>query len=270
MRTSLKLFCLALALAAPTAARAAEEGDLVEKVVVRNRLYSVAGRWELGLHGGFTLLPRLTEHYNLNLSLAVNVVDALAIELRAGYAFSRHTGLADQISADFFQSVVAGGPAASAPVTDMSDLWQLGGNAVVGLRFQPIYGKISLFSEAALHFQFYVWAGGGVGLMTRESIIICNVRSGGECEDWYDEFKVSPLVSLAAGMRLFMPFNTQKITIAFRVEARTWSWLDSYLENINRMQAITNAATPEGGGTASARAGVTTLSQIDIGPALIF
>lgn len=269
MRTFFRLCCLALVLVGPAAARAAEEGDLVEKVVVRNRLYSVAGRWELGLHGGFTLLPRLTEHYNLNLSLGINVVDALAIELRAGYAFSRHTGLADQISADFFQSVVAGGAAASAPVTDMSDLWQMGGNAAIGLRFQPIYGKISLFSEAALHFQFYIWAGGGVGLMTRESIIICNERAGGECSDWYDEFKVSPVVSLAAGMRLFLPFNTQKITIAFRVEARTWSWLDSYLENVNRVQAL-NAATPDGNGTGSARAGVTTLSQIDIGPALIF
>jgi outer membrane beta-barrel protein len=268
LRTSFKLACLALALTATTA-RAAEEAELVEKVVVKNRLYSVAGRWELGLYGGFTLLPRLTEHYNLNLGVAINVVDSLAIELRAGYAISRHTGLADQISADFFQSVVAGGPAASAPVTDMSDLWQMGGNAALGLRWQPIYGKISLFSEGALHFQFYVWLGGGVGLFTRESIIICNERSGGECSDWYDEFKAGPVVSLALGMRLFLPLFSGKVTLAFRVEARTWSWLDSYLQGVNRVQAL-NGATPEGGGTASPAAGVTTLSQIDIGPALIF
>jgi outer membrane beta-barrel protein len=268
LRTSFKLLCLALVLSAPLA-RAAEEADLVEKVVVKNRLYSVAGRWELGLYGGFTLLPRLTEHYNLNLGVAINVIDALAIELRGGYAITRHTGLADQISADFFQSVVAGGPAAAAPVVDMSDLWEMTGNAAVGLRWQPIYGKISLFSEAALHFQFYAWLGGGAAYFTRRSIIICNERSGGECSNWFTEGKVGPLVELALGMRLFLPLNTGKITIAFRVEARTYSWLDSYLEGVNRVAAL-NSATPDGNGTPSAKAGITTLSQIDIGPSLIF
>jgi outer membrane beta-barrel protein len=208
----------------------------------------------------------------LNLGVAINVIDSLAIELRGGYAFTRHTGLADQISADFFQSVVAGGAAASAPVTDMSDLWEMTGNADIGMRWQPIYGKISLFSEAALHFQFYVWLGGGAAIFSRRSIIICNERAGGECSNWYTETKPGPVVELALGMRFFLPLKPWvpwSGAIALRVEARTYSWLDSYLQGVNRVAAL-NGATPDGNGTPSPAAGITTLSQIDFGPTFIF
>lgn len=273
MRFPPKLICLALALGA-LPAPAAEEADLVEKVAVRNRLYPVAGRWELGVYGGFTLLPKMTEHYNLNLGVAINVIDWLAIELRGGYAFTRHTGLADQVAASNFLSAIGNNPtAAAAPVEDMKDLWEMTGNAALGLRWQPIYGKISLFSEAALHFQAYLWVGGGAAYFKQQSAVICNERSGSECTAWRTDYKFGPVVETAVGVRLFLPLrpyvNTGNLAIALRVEARFYSWLDSYLVGINRVAAL-NPATPDGNGQPAPNPGVTTLSQIDIGPSFIF
>ena len=79
-----------------TAQAFAQEADLVEKVAVKNRLFTVSGRPEIGANAGFTLLSKLTEHYNFNVSVAYNVVDWFALELRAGFgagaSFSVITG----------------------------------------------------------------------------------------------------------------------------------------------------------------------------------
>lgn len=260
------LTCVAALLLVAAPAQAAQDADLVEKVVVKNRLHTLSGKWELGVHAGFSLMPRLTDHYNLGASLAWNVAEVLALELRAGYAISRHTGLADQISADFFQSVVSGGVGASNPVTDLSDLWEMTLNFALGLRFQPIYGKISLFSEVALHFQLYLWVGGGAGLFKRDSVVICSVRTGNECTQWYGEQKFGPVVSLALGMRFWVP-GVNWLSVKF--EARDWSFLDSYLTGVNRQQAL-NPATPEGGGTPYQGATITNLVQFEFGPTFTF
>jgi hypothetical protein len=97
-RTTFNLMMSCLVLMTAGAAFAEDEADeLVEKVAVRNRLFSPEGRWEIGGNVGFTLLSRLTDHYNLNLSVAFNPKDWLGLELRGGYAVSRHTSLGDHI-----------------------------------------------------------------------------------------------------------------------------------------------------------------------------
>lgn len=257
-RTTLKILsCLVVALTAG-AAFAEDDAELVEKVAVRNRLFSVAQRWEFGGNFGFTLLPRLTEHYNLNLSVAYNVADWLAFELRGGYAISRHTSLADQIQTDFASNT------SISKANDLSDLWEMTGNAVIGARFQPIYGKVNLLAELPVHFQFYLWAGGGVGLLKRESVLICTARtSATECGDYYRQNRVSPLVSLAIGFRFFIAEHH-----AVKIEARDYSFLDSYYENVDRATATVDNPTP--GGQPSPNAGITNLVQIDLGYSFIF
>ncbi len=37
----------------------------------------------------------------------------------------------------------------------------MGVNGSIGARWQPIYGKINLIAELPVHFQLYLWAGGG-------------------------------------------------------------------------------------------------------------
>jgi outer membrane beta-barrel protein len=248
-RTTLNLMCLALLTAG--AAYAQENDELVEKVAVRNRLFSVEGRFELGGNVGLSILPRLTDHYNLNLSVAYNLKDWFAIEVRGGYAISRHTSLADQIQTDFQTR-----PRSVAQ--DASDLWELTGHGVAGIRFQPIYGKLNLMSEVPVHFQLYLWAGGGVAALRKESMVQCAVRvSARECGEFLVENKVSPLVSLALGFRFFIAQHH-----SVKLEVRDWSYLDSYLVNIDR--------TTGTGGIESPNAGITNLVQFDLGYSFIF
>lgn len=242
--------CLVLMTAG--AAFAQETDELVEKVAVRNRLFSVAGRWEIGGNVGFSILSRLTDHYNLNVSVAVNPVDWFGVELRGGYAISKHTSLADQIQTDFFANNTI------SKANDAADLWQLTAHGVVGARFQPFYGKLNLMSELPIHFQFYLWAGGGVGYLKRESMVLCAQRvSARECGAFLTENKVSPLVSLALGFRFFVIQGH-----SVKIEVRDWSYLDSFQINVDRATGA--------GGVSSPNAGITNLVQFDLGYAFIF
>lgn len=235
----------------------AAEGELVERVAVRNRLYSVDDRFEIGASVGFTLMSRLTEHYNFNATVGWNIAETFALEIKGGFAYSQHTGLANRISTDFARNM-------SVPVAaDMKDLWEMTVNAVAGVRWQPIYGKLGLMAELPVHFQFYLWAGGGVGVFKRDSVVICNQRQGNVCNAFYGESQVGPLVSLALGGRFFITPRH-----AVRLEVRDYSYLDSYRENINRAAAL-NPATPDGNGTV-VNAGITNLVMVDLGYTFLF
>ncbi len=264
--------CLLIALSASAAF--ADDDELVEKVVVRNRLFNVDGHFEAGLNVGFSMLPRLTDHYNFTVSGAYNFIDTLAVEVRVAYAYSHHTGLADKMALDF-----AANPGLYATKTaDLNDLWQMGFNAIAGVRWQPLYGKISLMAELPVHFQAYLWAGGGVALLHRESLLICN-QPFKKCQNYsdstqpdyksgpspfFEEDKVGPLVSLALGFRIFVSGRH-----ALKLEFRDYSWLDSRYENVNRA-AAQNPSNPTGNGNLVASPGITNLVQIDVGYAFIF
>lgn len=259
--------CFAALLMAGTAL-AEEQGDLVEKIAVRNRLYNVENRWELGANVGFAVISRLTEHYNFNLSGAYNILDWLGVELRAGYALSMHTSLAQQVSDGFYAN------SSVTKANDLADLWEMKANGIVGIRFQPIYGKINLMTEYPLHFQLYLWAGGGAGMFERTSLVICPVKtSRSECGEYFSESKVSPIVSGALGIRFFVPGVTSAGTVvgqrhSIKVEVRDWSFLDSYYTGVSR--ADSSPANPTAGGALSPDAGITNLVMLDIGYSFIF
>jgi outer membrane beta-barrel protein len=257
-----------------SAAFADDEGEeLVEKVAVRNRLFSVEGRFEVGANVGFSLLSRLTEHYNFNASVAWNIKDWFALEIRGGYAFSRLTSLAEQIQGDYFANTTI------STARDAADAWRMNGHGVLGLRFQPIYGKINLVAELPVHFQLYFWLGGGVGGFQRESIAICPDRAA--CTEYLRDAdgdgnadrqgptpfmvdtRVGPLASLAVGFRFFVTSGH-----SLRLEVRDWSFLDSYFIGVNR--AASSPGNPTSGGMPSPDAGITNLVQIDLGYAFIF
>lgn len=250
--TRFKLMTCFVLLTGSFAAAEEETDEVVEKVAVRNRLFSVEGRWEAGVSAGFSLLPRLTDHYNFNASVAYNVKDWLGIELRGGYALSMHSDVANQLQDEWVSS-------STIPATDATDLWEMTGHGVVGVRFQPIYGKLNLMSELPVHFQLYLWAGGGAGYLKRESLVICQEKSGPTtCGSFLKESRVSPLVSLALGFRFFLPFQGHSL----KLEVRDWSFMDQYQTNIDRATGT--------GGLPSPEAGITNLVQIDVGYAFIF
>lgn len=236
---------------------AEDEAELVEKVAVRNRLYLVEKRFELGANFGLSLLPQLTDHFNFTASAAYNLVEWLGLEARIGYAYSRQTSLADQVKQAF---LVQNG---LTRINDFSNLWQMGFNGLVGVRFQPIYGKVNLLAELPVHFQLYLWAGAGAGLFNRESLLICTQRSGSTCNQYFTETKVSPIVSLALGFRFFIA-NKHGV----KLEARTYSYLDSYWLNVDR--ANISQANPTAGGMAAPDPGISTISQLDLGYSFLF
>ncbi len=273
-KTLLMLGCVVLtSSSAAFAAEEEDEGELVEKIVVRNRLFSVANRFELGVNAGFGLLSRMTDTYVLNASVAYNILEWLALEVRGGWALGGLTSVARAIQDDY---------SASGTASDASDAWQMTGHGVLGLRFQPIYGKLNLFGEGSLHFQFYLWVGGGVTGLRKESLVACAGGSS-SCTQWlaggrqgaspftFDGDtsgtfnKISPLGSLALGFRFLFGREADH---SFKLEARSWSFLDSYLVGITKNQV--SEANPTGGGTEAPGVGLTNVMTIDLGYAFIF
>ncbi len=256
---------LVLALSAlPAAAAEAEEGALVEKVAVRNKLFTTAGRFEIGANFGFAVLTQLTEHYTGNLNVSYNFVETFAVELLAGGSYSRHTSLAGDVADQFVGTNTM-------TADDMTNLWEMVAHGVVGLRWQPLYGKIGGLLQDVLfgnpiHFQLYVSLGGGAGYFQRQSVVICNRKVGSSCEDYYKQATVGPIVTAALGWRLFLPVVGNHHSL--RVEIRDFSYLDSYYVGVNRNIAATNPDNPTGNGTEVG--GITNLVQVQVGYSFMF
>jgi len=269
MRSISALVLVAFFTAGPAFAAEEEQGALVEKVAVKNRLFNTRGRFELGLNLGFSVLNQLTEHYTGNLNISFNFVETFAIELLAGGSYTRHTSLANQVADNFNKSNVMSSD-------DLSNLWEMVANGTLGLRWQFLYGKIGgLLQDVLLgnpiHFQFYVAVGGGAGFFKRESVVICNQTStgrvGGECLQYLTETKASPVVTLALGWRFFLP--TIGNNHSLRVEVRDFSYFDSYVENFNRAAALT-PGNELGNGTPVSNPGISNLVQVHVGYSYMF
>jgi outer membrane beta-barrel protein len=127
-------------------------------------------------------------------------------------------------------------PQREVPVTDdLSNLWEMKVNAILGARWAPIYGKISLLSEVPVHFQTYLWAGLGGGTFHRESVVMClrvERRTDGRCAKFRQDDKVDVIFSGALGFRFFTHQNG-----GIKLEVRSWMFPDSYRVNIDRTEA---------------------------------
>jgi outer membrane beta-barrel protein len=241
----------------------ADEGELVEKVAVRNRLYTVKGRFELGVNVGLSLLPMMNEHYNFTASVAYNLAEFFALELRAGYAYATLTSLG--------QDVRGQQQTTTTKVSDLANMWRMTFNGLLGLRFQPFYGKLNLVAELPIHFQFYLWLGGGVGLFNRESAVFCNTVStatacnpdsaAGRASNFVTENNFGPLFAGSIGFRLFIAMHH-----AFRIEVRNYLYLDSYKIDATRGTAMRVGPWADG----TTVNGVTNVGQIDFGYSYIF
>ena len=219
---------LALALTLALGAEGVPEEGLVEETAVKNRLFKVEKRWEASLGVGFTAMPRLTEHYVFDAHVAYNFLESLAVEGIGGWAYSRQTSIARSISG--MQ------PAGGRTPDEMTDLWELTGHGLVGARWQPLYGKIGVFSEA-VHFQIYGWLGAGAGFFRR-------------FPEWTTSSfreQVGALFSVALGGRIF--WSGLGDHHALRVEVRDFSWIDSYTTSAGRQQGLTNLVTVQVGYT---------------------
>jgi outer membrane beta-barrel protein len=256
------LFLLSLTAATTTFAQ-----ESLEKVVVRNRLYSPGGHFELGAGVGFTLVSELTDHTNFTANIAYNLSDAFALEVRGGYAYSHHTSLADQISNDVLANQVSptstnnGWPNV---VDDMANLWEMKLNVIGGLRWSPIYGKISLLAELPVHFQAYLWGGAGAGQFYRRSVVNCQqLASATTCATWETENRWNFVGSAAFGLRFFLGGMTGH---SVNLEVRNFVWPDYFLVQIDRRVGQQGSPT----GVPASSPGFTNLLLLDVGYSYVF
>lgn len=255
-----------------TALGAAAQQQVLDPAAVRHRLYSPEQHLELSLMVGLPAREYLTAHYNLNVAVAYNFFTTLALEARAGYALSRQTGLARSTSETYLSR-------ADSQLTDeLEDMWQMGAHGVVGARWAPIYGKLSLLADGTAHFQAYLWAGGGLASLRRQSVIQCGQvidRARGICDNrtdpddrstatesyWRQESRVAPVVSAAAGLRFFLSERH-----ALRAEVRDWVFTDRYRVNLVREDWEAGRES----GELARSPGFTHLVQFDLGYTFFF
>ncbi|MHB8418531.1 MAG: outer membrane beta-barrel domain-containing protein [Myxococcales bacterium] len=240
---------LSLALVGAAASAVAAEP---EAVVVRNRLYSDASRFELKAVWDTSLNNSLTSMNNLQLSLSYHVTEAWAVELIGGYAFGGPTSLfcqaenpsnastCNQGSNSIFKGAVASGKTYP---TDFPNLWVMNGpNAMLGLRWEPVYGKLSLLTELPIHFKWFLSLDGGVADFMRNSLAFCsnyNAGAGGGTGDCnynvnagiyqtVTQTQWNWLASAATGLR-FIVFSRLSLEAAIR----DYLWADSYPVNFS-------------------------------------
>lgn len=230
---TLSLTLLSAFVAVPFAAQADEGEGVVERVVVRNRKYSVQNRIEASPMVGLSMTNRMTEQYNFQLGIAYNFSETLALELRPGFAMGGLTSIGKQARTDI--------PPVDAdphPRSEFQDLWRLEWSALVMPRWTPIYGKINLATELPIHFQAYLTAGAGVVGLTYDSIVYCQAGCSGD-DSFISEQRQSFAIAGGAGLRIFL-----SELLSLRLEIYDLAYPDEYRVDIRRVEARKEASGP--------------------------
>jgi len=220
-----------------------------EAVIVRNRSYSASNRFELQLNYSFGVANTLTATQGPVLDLAYHFHEAWAIDLLVGYMFGGPTALLGQAqcpgAAGTCNSVFTG--LAGKPLNDLPDLWTLNGlDAQIGLRWEPIYGKLSLFTAVPIHFKWYVGIDGGAAQFSRQSFDYCTSYNGADCNknsggfETLQENEWSWVGSFATGLRFI--FARQA---AVNLGLREYLWGDTYRVKFTQADLTSN---PQGVG----------------------
>lgn len=238
---------LLLTLVLPAAAGASEP----DSTVVKNRLYAASGRLELGVNYEFGLANTETATQGPVLDIGYHVSEAWAIDLLLGYMFGGPTDLAGQAQCPGSPNASGGNAqcpntpsaksvfsnvATTTTATGLSDapnLWTLNGlTAQVGVRWEPLYGKLSLLTALPVHFKWYLGLDGGIAQFSRDSLGFCTSynTTTNDCNKNSDgsymtlqERKFSWLASASTGLRFIFLRNA-----ALTAGLREYVWGDSY------------------------------------------
>src|SRR5438309_8637828 len=143
--------CLA-ALLVVAPAVAAQEAREVERVhVVEARPFSESNRFELSLFGLGQVNPRFTVHAGIGAELSYHLRENFAAQIGFSYnAVAHQSGVSEELAAKVDQQPIA----ASALLLEA--------DALAGVEFMPVYGKISIFDGKVVRLGLYVNAGLGV------------------------------------------------------------------------------------------------------------
>lgn len=183
-------------LAVPETAFANDE-EIIERVVVRNRKHSVWNSVEISPTVGLSVVNRMTQQYNFQLGVGYNFTEQWGLDLRGGWAIGELTSVGTEARANR-----ADKPDVE-PVDEFQDLWRLQWQALVLPRWSPIYGKLNIVTELPIHFQAYLTAGGGAVGLVQESVVYCQAGGGSECS-YLEEERQTFALAAGLGLRFFV------------------------------------------------------------------
>lgn len=133
---------------------------------VSGQAFTTSGRFELTPGLGLSLNDPFVQKFIPELALGYHLSQSLYLGLRGGYALSTFSGVVSACSE------TGSGPSCGPP--SATQLGQLPGQmsfmGFVEAGWSPIYGKVSLFAEKVIHFDFSALLGvGAIGIGTPAS-----------------------------------------------------------------------------------------------------
>jgi outer membrane beta-barrel protein len=204
-RNEISLLVVAICASVVPARGAEATGAPAVPAGVQGKLYQMSNRWEVGatfssavntpLVDATGAIVSVTYHPNEWADFGVDVIaNRTSLSSVAGQIRS---GLPPRTSA------LNGQPNHG---DEISNADQLRHGALIVGRIAPIYGKLNLASELAVHFQAFVLGGVGAAAFRHESVNLCAIPGTSACAagDFQSSTSVQPLGEAGAGMRVYL------------------------------------------------------------------
>jgi outer membrane beta-barrel protein len=199
----------ALCAALPAGAEQVVYGPDGAPTVVQHKKYPLSARWESSLLFSTGLNDALTSHLGAVLEQTYHPNEWLDLGLDLVLNKTSLSGLTDQIRGklpDSAPRTKPGPPVSGNTGSELAHASQLQAGGLAQVRIAPIYGKVDLAGELAVHFQAFVTAGAGAGYVHHESVNLCAVAGAAACQP--GQFQVSngvkPLGDLGGGLRFYL------------------------------------------------------------------
>ena len=222
---------------------------------VPGKLYPMSHRWEVGIGFLAAVNSSLVDQTGGELSITYhpNEWSDFGLEFLANRTtFSDLSGqIRDRLPAR--SSALTGQPNTG---DEISGVDQLRRGALAVARVAPIYGKVNLASEVAVHFQAYLLAGAGAAAFKHESLNLCATPGTSACApgEFQTSSSVEPLGEAGAGMRFYLGQRW-----SLRGEFRGFVFPATYLRNADLTQPGTGTPSRYLGFIATVGAGVSAL-----------
>ena len=215
-RNTCVLLC---AVAASSAARAGEAiyGPDGAPTVVQHKLHTMTGLWEAGLAFDMAMNTALVDQMGGLVSVSYHPNEWLDLGLDGLLHHTALSTLALNVRTDLRSR------AAAQRGDELTGDNQLRGGIFALARVAPVYGKFSLAGETNVHFQAYLFGGGGAARIHRESINLCADPGTATCGSFQQTDWTRPAAIGGAGFRFY--FNR---AFSLRTEVRGYFFRSSY------------------------------------------
>jgi outer membrane beta-barrel protein len=175
---------------------------------VQGKLYRMSNRWEVGATFSTAVNRALVDQYGGIVSVTYHPNEWADFGVDVVANQTSLTSVAGQIRSALppRTNALNGQPNRG---DEISNVDQLRHGALLVGRIAPIYGKVNLAGDLAVHFQAFVLGGVGAGAFRHESLNLCASPGTSACAagDYQTSTSVQPLGEAGAGMRVYLGQN---------------------------------------------------------------